>query len=502
MIRPCLFFIVEILAKMGGWLQPELIMGRRIPIWQIILVIAFMIGSLMYTLVVMKGYMHCALVAAGALAAIIAIINGYKWSYLLKGIINNITSCMQALLILFTVVMLIGTWIAGGVIQSMIYYGLMILKPSIFLPAVCLICAIVSIATGSSWTTAGTVGLAFIGIGQTLGIPVAMTGGAIISGAYFGDKMSPLSDTTNLAPAMAGATLFDHIKHMMWTVTPSMIIALILFSFLGMRFKSKSVNLQSIKVLQTVLKNNFYISPLLIIPAVLVIVMVVMKVPALPGLYGGVWLGAACAIIFQHDSIGHLVGFEMYEGFVSKTGNDFVDALLTRGGLSSMYYSGILMICAMVIAGVLDSSNMMNILCERVLKRTKGTGSLVATVLVSCIACNILCADQYVSIVLPGRMFKEEFENRHLKPKNLSRCLEDAGTVTSALVPWSTCGAYMSTTLGVATTAYAPYAFLNIINPLVSLFYGITGISMERMSDEEYNAIMEKRAKERTSSAE
>lgn len=468
-------------------------MGRRIPLWQVLLVIAFMIGSLMYTIVIVEGYMHCALVLSGAFAACIAIANGYKWSYLEKGILRNIDSSMQALLILLTVGMLIGTWIAGGVIQAMIYYGLMILNPKIFLVAVCIICSIVSLATGSAWTTAGTVGIAFMGIGSALGIPEAMTAGAIISGAYFGDKMSPLSDSTNLAAAMGGSNLFDHVKHMVWTVTPSYIIAIVLYGIIGMRFGDGTASMDAVTELMDGLKDNFYISPLLLIPPVCVILLVVFKIPAMPGLYGGVLLGAVFAMIFQKDSFGNLLGLVMYDGYTSETGIAFIDELLTRGGLASMFYSAVLVLCAMVVAGVLDAADMLNIVCEKILKFCKSTGSLVLVVLISCIACNILAADQYVAIVLPGRMFKEEFENRRLKNKNLSRCLEDAGTITSSLVPWTTCGAYMSTTLGVATTAYFPYAFLNLINPFVSLFYGFTGITMEKMTDEEYEAVMKKR---------
>ena len=472
-------------------------MGKRIPLWQILLVIAFMIGSLMYTIIVVEGYMHTALILSGAFAAIIAILNGYKWSYIEKGILRNIDSSMQALLILLTVGMLIGTWIAGGVIQAMIYYGLMILSPSIFLPAVCVICSIVSLSTGSSWTTAGTVGIAFIGIGSALQIPDAMTAGAIVSGAYFGDKMSPLSDSTNLAAAMGGANLFDHVKHMVWTVAPSFVIAVVIYAIMGSRFGSGDASMESVDTLMTVLNDNFYISPILLLAPVCVILLVVFKIPAMPGLYAGTWIGAIFAIIFQGDSFGNLLGLNMYEGYYAATGNDFVDALLTRGGLNQMFYSTVLVLCAMVVAGVLEGTDMLKIVSEKLLKYAKSTGSLVLLTLSTCIACNILCADQYVAIVLPGRMFKEEFEDRRLKNKNLSRCLEDAGTITSALVPWTTCGAYMSTTLGVATLAYLPYAFLNLINPFISLFYGFTGISMEKMTEEEYQEVLKKRELDR-----
>ncbi len=469
-------------------------MGKRIPMWQILLVLLVLMLALYWTIAGYDASPHTALIIAAIFGAIIAILNGFKWAYIEKGIINNIGRSMQAILILLTIGMLVGTWIAGGIVPALIYYGLMILSPGIFLVATCLICAVVSLATGSSWTTAGTVGIALIGVGSGLGIPIEMAAGAIISGAYFGDKMSPLSDTTNLAPAMAGANLFDHIRHMIKTTGPSLIIALIIFGVLGMGHNGQNVDMSQVDNLMGTLKENFYISPILIIPPLLVIAIVVCKVPALPGLLGGVVLGALCAVAFQGANIGDLVSNVAYGGFVSETGNEFIDELLTRGGLTSMYYTVALILCAMCIGGVLDSTNMLKILCEHLLKFAKGTGSLVFITIITCIVVNIAASDQYLSLVLPGRMYKDAYEDRRLKNKNLSRVLEDSGTLTSPLVPWNTCGTYQSTTLGVDTFAYLPYCFLNLINPFVSLFYGITGITMEKMSDEEYEACMRQRA--------
>ena len=469
-------------------------MGRRIPMWQILLVLLVLILLLAWTILITEGYVHIPLVIAAIFGAIIAIANGFKWSYIEKGIINNIGRSMQAILILLTVGMLIGTWIAGGVVPAMIYYGLMLLSPGIFLVATCVICAIVSLATGSSWTTSGTVGIALIGVGAGLGIPLPMAAGAIISGAYFGDKMSPLSDTTNLAPAMAGSTLFEHIRHMILTTGPSLILSLIIFGVLGMGHAGENVDLSGVTVLMDGMKENFYISPILLIPPLLVILMVVFKVPALPGLIGGVILGAICAVAFQGANVGELVTITAYDGFISETGNEFIDNLLTRGGLSSMYYTVGLILCAMCIGGVLDSTDMLKILCESLLKLSKGTGSLVLITVITCIGVNIAASDQYLSVVLPGRMYKTAFEDRRLKNKNLSRILEDSGTLTSPLVPWNTCGTYQASTLGVATAAYLPYCFLNLINPLVSIFYGFTGITMEKMSEEEYQSVLKQRA--------
>jgi len=469
-------------------------MGRRIPMWQILVVLVVLLLTLVWTILFTGGYVHIALIISAVFGTIIAVANGFKWSYIEKGIITNIGRSMQAILILFTVGILIGTWIAGGIVPAMIYYGLMIMSPGIFLVATCVICCIVSLATGSSWTTAGTVGIALIGVGAGLGVPVEMAAGAIISGAYFGDKMSPLSDTTNLAPAMAGSTLFEHVRHMVFTTGPSLIISLILFGIIGMGRASGGSDMSQVEVLMTTMSENFYISPLLLVPPLLVIAMVVFKVPAIPGLLGGVILGVICAVAFQGADLGEVATITAYDGFVSETGNEFADNLLTRGGFSSMYYSIGLVICALSIGGVLDSSNMLKIVCEQLLKLAKNTGSLVLITIITCISMNVVASDQYLSIVIPGRMYKEAYEDRRLKNKNLSRVLEDSGTLTSPLVPWNTCGTYQSTTLGVATVDYLPYCFLNIINPFVSLFYGFTGITMEKMTEEEYQKCMQQRA--------
>lgn len=471
-------------------------MGRKIPMWQILLVIAFVVAALLYTVIGYDGYIQIPLICGGAFAAIVAILNGWKWSYLEKGILNSIDGAMQACLILLAVGCLIGTWIEGGVVPTMIYYGLMLLKPGIFLVATCIICCIVSLATGSSWTTAGTVGIALIGVSSGLGIPLPITAGAIISGAYFGDKMSPLSDSTNLAPAMAGSNLFDHIRHMVWTVTPSLIISLILFAIIGMRY-SGSTNTDQMTELMTVIQENFYISPILLIPPAFIILMVIFKIPALPGLFAGGVLGALCAVFFQGTNFMETMTYVMYDGYVSETGVEFVDNLLSRGGLVAMMYPITIVFCAMVLAGVLDASNMIHTIVMSLMRFVKGTGSLVLLTVITCISSNLLCADQYVSIVVPGRMYKEIYEDRRLKNKNLSRVLEDAGTMTSSLIPWTTCGAYMTATLGVATLAYMPFCFLNLCNPIVSVFYGFTGISMEKMTEEEYQAVLARKEAEK-----
>lgn len=473
-------------------------MGRKIPMWQVLIVFLFTIGALVYSMF-FTDYMelHIPLIMSAAVAAIVAILNGYKWSFLEAGILASINRSMQAMLILMVVGLLIGSWIAGGVVPAMIYYGLMILKPGIFLFAGCIICSIVSLSTGSSWTTAGTIGVALIGVGMGLGINPAMTAGAIVSGAYFGDKMSPLSDTTNLAPAIAGSNLFNHIRHMIWTVTPSLIIALILFAILGVGHASTDVDMSNVAMIQNGMLDEFNINPALLIPPVLVIVIVALRLPALPGLIGGVFLGCLAGGIFQGVPLNQWFSILHY-GYESSSEVPEIYDLLTRGGMDSMMWTINLIICAMCFGGVMDSSGMLGSLAKAMLKFARNTGSLVTVTVISCIVMNVIAADQYLAIILPGRMYKEAYEDRRLDPRNLSRVLEDSGTMTSSLVPWNTCGATMSTFLGVPqfggpTGGFFKYAYLNLVNPLVSIFYGFTGISMLKMTDEEYAKVLETR---------
>ena len=425
---------------------------------------------------------------------------------------------MQAMLILLMVGLLISSWLGSGVIPAMIYYGLAILKPGIFLIAACLICSIVSLATGSSWGTAGTMGIALIGIGQGLGISPAIAAGAIVSGAYFGDKMSPLSDTTNLAPAVAGATLFEHIRHMVWTVTPSLIIALIIYAILGATGTGGSaVDMDLPNAIRLGLTESFNINPLLLLPPVVVIVIVALRLPAVPGLIGGVLLGCILGALFNPATVHFADWFEtLHYGFEYEVSDSFFDAaaalgysadtvaeaedmlmtLLSRGGMEDMMWTINLILCALCFGGVMDASGMLGTLAESLLKVVKNTGSLVAVTVFSCIFMNIIASDQYLAIILPARMYKQAFEDRRLQNKNLSRCCEDAGTMTSSLVPWNTCGATMSKFLGVPTLQYFKFAYLNLLNPLISIFYGYTGISMTKTTDEEYERILQQRAED------
>lgn len=449
---------------------------------QAIVIVLFLITALASGLQLFGADPHIPLIISAAFAALIAMKNGFSWDELLDGIVETISSAMGAIIILMIIGMVIGTWLLAGIVPSMIYYGLEILSPGIFLVATLIITSIVSLATGSSWTTAGTVGIALLGVGQGLGVPVEIVAGAVISGAYFGDKMSPLSDTTNLAPAVAGADLFDHIRHMIYTTGVSYVIALVLFAIIGMRYAGSTLDIGRINEIQMGLESAFSITPLLLLPPLLVIVMVALKIPAIPGLFGGVLLGGLFASIFQGAGLTEIIGATHY-GFSVETDVALVNELVAGGGMDSMMWTISLILSAMTLGGVMDKGGFLEVIVGRMVKFAKTTGSLVLTTILTEIFLNLTSGDQYLAIVLPGKMFKEEYAKRGLKPKNLSRVLEDGGTLTSPLVPWNSCGAFMWQTLGVHPFAYAPYAFLNLINPVVSVIYGYTGFTMEKFDD-------------------
>jgi NhaC family Na+:H+ antiporter len=453
-------------------------------VWLALIPVIFLVSALFITIVILGQSAHIPLILAAAVAAAVASRLGYAWKEIQEGMVQGINLAMGAILILMVVGTLIGTWISGGIVPAMIFYGLKALSPGIFLGATMVICSVVSLGTGSSWSTAGTVGVALIGVGQGLGIPVSMVAGAIISGAYFGDKMSPLSDTTNLAPAVAGTDLFSHIRHMVYTVVPAYVIALALYGFLGMRFSGRVMESQNIEIIMSTMKEHFFIHPVLLLPPLLVIAMVILKVPPLPALLGGTLLGGVFALAAQSRSLGDVLT-AAHAGHVSETGVAMVDELLTRGGLLSMMETVALIICALSFGGIMERTGMLRVLAGSLLRFVKSTGALVTTTVFSCIGMNIIAADQYIAIVVPGRMFKNAFDAKGLHPKNLSRVLENSGTMTSPLIPWNSCGAFMGATLGVNPLIYLPYAFLNLLVPAISIFYGYTGITMEKLPSED-----------------
>ncbi len=442
-----------------------------------------------------SGPNQIALILGTAVAGLVGLRNGHPWSELDASISRGIATAMGAILILLVVGSVIGTWILAGVVPSMIYYGLQILAPSVFYPAACLICAIVALATGSSWTTAGTIGIALIGIAAAQDLHLGLAAGAIISGAYFGDKMSPLSDTTNLAPAVAGTELFAHIRHMAWTTAPSFAAAVLLFALAGL-FLPAPAGAGELEALLATLDAQFAIGPHLLLPVAVVLGLVVRKVPAFPALLVGALTGGVFAAAFQRAALLAYVGdsglpaaaavvkgvwMALYGGFSLDSGNPALDELLSRGGMGSMLPTVWLIMSAMMFGAVMEATGLLRVVAARILRAVRGPGSLISATLTTSAGMNVIASDQYISIVLPGRMFRDAYRQQGLDPKNLSRSLEDAGTLTSVLVPWNTCGAFMAQTLGVATLTYAPFVLFNLINPFVAAAYGYANVAIARL---------------------
>jgi NhaC family Na+:H+ antiporter len=457
-------------------------MATRVPsLFQALIPVIFMVAFLSIGIIVFDSSPHIPLILGTIVATFVGLKLGYRWTQIEKGIVNGIVIALPACLILMIIGILIGTWISSGIVPAMIYYGLQILSPSIFLTTACLICALVSLATGSSWSTAGTVGIALIGIGKGLEIPLQYVAGAIISGSYFGDKMSPLSDTTNLAPAVAGSELFTHIRHMVYTTLPALVIALIGYTIIGFYYIEQKAPQAGINSMLNILQAHFYISPLLLIPPVIIIMMVLFKIPALPSIVLGAILGGVFAILFQNVSIAQVLQAAQ-SGYTIETTSTAVNELVNRGGLESMLPTVALIIFALSFGGAMESTGMLTIIATAILGLAKNTGSLVLSTILTCVVMNVIAADQYLSIVIPGRMYRTAFRKKLLKPKNLSRCLEDGGTLSSSLVPWNSGGAYMWATLGVYPFMYLPFAFLNLITPVISVIYGYTGITMHKIN--------------------
>ena len=442
-----------------------------------------------------SGPNQIALLFATFTAALIGLKNGYTWKKLEQAMIEGITLSLGAIIILLMVGALIGTWLLSGTVPTLIYYGLQIINPSWFYAASCLICGIVAMSIGSSWTTAATIGVALLGVATGLGLEQVVTAGAVISGAYFGDKLSPLSETTNLAPAVAGADLFDHIHHMLWTTVPSFIIALIIFIFMGFN-AGGSAEAGRIEEIVNLLEQNFNIGFEMLVPLVVLLFLAIRKMPAFPAISIGAVLGAVWAMLFQSDLIssqidasqGQIIGYfklvwtTFFDGFSIDTGDEKMDSLLSGGGMAGMLTTTWLIMTALMFGAIMEKTGLLDMFVKSILKIAKSTGSLITATIATCIGTNAVAADQYIAIVVPGRMFKEEYEKRGLKPVNLSRTLEDGGTITSPLIPWNTCGAYMQSVLLINPFDYALYAFFNLINPFLAVIYAYLGIKILRIT--------------------
>ncbi len=477
----------------------DIIENKELNIWEALLPVLILVGMLFYNVYIfgddaLSGSNQFILLLGAAVAAIVGFFNKVSYKQMMEEVARNVKSTTGALLILLMVGSLAGTWLISGIIPSMIYYGLQILNPTIFLAACVIICAIISIATGSSWTTSATVGIALIGIGDTLGISLGMTAGAVISGAYFGDKMSPLSDTTNLAPAMAGGDLFSHIKYMTYTTVPTITITLIIFIIIG--FTIDTSGTPEISEQLTAIKGAFTISPWLFIVPAIVIGLIIKKTPPLIALLSGTLLGAIAAIIAQPDIVmkiadsTELTFNSAYVGVMKamtvdtavETTNPELNDLFSAGGMSGMLGTIWLIVCAMVFGGVMDAIGALARISKALLSLFDSVFGLFASTALSCIVLNATASDQYLAIVVPGRMYAKAFKDKGLAPENLSRTLEDTGTVTSVLIPYNTCGAYQSGVLGVPVMDYAIYAIFNWLSFFMTLIFAAFRIKIKELA--------------------
>lgn len=426
------------------------------------------------------------LIMGGLAAAVVGFFNKVAVSTMIAEVWENWKSVFVPIMILFLVGALAGTWLVSGIIPAMVYYGLQVLSPAIFLPASVIIAAIISIATGSSWTTSATVGIALVGIGSALGIPTGMIAGAVISGAYFGDKMSPLSDTTNLAPAMAGTDLFTHIKYMAITTVPTIIVTLIVFAVLsGTIDTSGSADISN---LLATIDNTFNISPWLFLVPGIVIGMILLKTKPLVALGTGVVLAAIFAFIFQGEVLGSLSDSK-FQSIIDailvdvsiETDDEKLSELFSSGGMNGMIWTILLIICAMIFGGIMDAIGALAKITKSLLSVASSVFGLFASTVISCLGLNAIASDQYLAIVIPGKMFKKAYEDKGLAPENLSRTLEDSGTVTSVLIPWNTCGAYQSSVLGVSVADYFVYAIFNYLSPFTTLLFAALNIKIKQL---------------------
>ena len=426
---------------------------------------------------------HVPILLGVFIAAIIGLRAGYSWKDIETGMLDGITNSLQAIVILFIIGILIGVWILSGVVPTMLYYGLKILHPKIFLPATLIICSITSLATGSSWGTSGTIGIALIGIGAGLGFPLPLVAGAVLSGAYFGDKMSPLSDTTNMAPAMVGTDLYTHIKHMTYTTGVSYGITLIIEILIGFFYGGGEADLESVNQILAGIESQFSVNPILLIPPALVMALAFRKIPAVPGIVIGILSAGLLGAIFQGNGFGSMLS-AAYGGYTSNSGVEVVDNLLTKGGFESMMYTVSLVICAMMFGGIMEKTHQLRVVVQVILKKAQSSGSLITATILTAIGGNLILCDQYMAIVMTGKMYAQSYKDKGLAPQNLSRAIEDSATVTANLVPWNSGGAYQAATLGVPTIAYLPFNFFCWITPIVSILYGWFNITITPLEEE------------------
>lgn len=453
--------------------------GRMPSFAQAGILFAIIIALILYGTVGLKVAAHIPIFICLVLSILLGLYLKHPWDNLEKAIYRGINIGLLPMLIMILIGMVIGSWIACGTIPYIIYIGIQIFSPQWFLVSALLVCSFLSISTGSSWTTIGTLGVAFMGIGYALGIPPAMTAGAVISGAVFGDKQSPLSETTNFAPAVAETTLFEHVRSMLWSTVPAYLIAAIVYIFLGFKYVNGTVDTANIAMMANTLSSSFNFNPVLLVLPIILIIVVVKKIPALLGMGIAALLGLVFAIIFQGTSLTDIANY-MHYGFVGNTGVEVVDGLLSKGGLNSMMWTISLMFIALSMGGVLEEIGVLKTILESLSRIVNTVFGLVTTTLWSVLALEFITADSYLPMLLAGRTFGPAYDKLHIHRKVLSRSLEDTGTLGSFLVPWSECGVFVLATLGVSAYAYVPYYFLGTITPFVSMTLAATGIGIWR----------------------
>ncbi len=449
------------------------------PVWLALIPIAVTAALLMHSVFVIDAQPHFALLIGAATAGLCAFWHGFSWKTIKEGFKHSVARTIPSIMILLVIGMLIAVWIASGIVPALMYYGFEFFVARWFLPLILLFSAFMSLITGSSWSTIGTIGVAAIGVSEGLGIPLPMTAGAIVSGAFFGDKLSPMSDSTNLTPSVLGVNLYDHVRHMLYTTLPALGISLIVFTIMGFVASANNDGSGDVSAYTAYIQEHFNLSIWLFVPPLVVIFLIIKKVPAIPSLLSGLILGGAAFVFVQGGSVSTL--FEsIHQGFVMGTGQDEMDALFSRGGMESMYGVVALALISLTLGGIMDSTGMLHSLVLVLSRLVNTVGNLTATVLGTSIFVNLFGANQYLAVILPGQMFEESYRDKHLKLKNLTRTLEAGGTLTAPLIPWNSSGVFVYAAIGVSVTAYAPYAVLCWITSIIVLAFGYLNITMDK----------------------
>jgi len=454
------------------------------PLWLTLIPIMITAAGLGFSVFLYEAEPHFSLLLGAAAAGICAYAWGYKWSSIKEGFRNAISRTVPSLIILLIIGMLISVWIASGIVPALMYLGFYVFVAQWFLPLILFFCCIMALVTGSSWSTIGTIGVAAMGVSEGLGVPLHITAGAVVSGSFFGDKLSPMSDTTNITPSVLGVNLYEHIRHMLYTTLPALLITAIVFTIIGFIINGDNGNGGDVSLYTEGILDNFRLSPWLIIPPAIVIALIVSKVPAIPSLLAGVVLGGIAYLVLQDGTIGELLS-AIHSGYVLNSPNEEINELFSRGGMESMYNVVALAMVALIFGGIMNRTGMLHSIVLSITSLITSAGNLTLTVLSTSLFINIFGANQYLAVILPGQMFEECYRDKKLKLKNLTRTLEAGGTLTSPLIPWNSSAVFVYSALGVPVLAYAPYAFLCWFTFIIAAIWGYTGIAMHKLKEDE-----------------